>query len=168
MITQFYINVVTDKPLGKNFLKEWYAYVKKNTPNNVVTIIQDKLKKIQMMHFTINGKHIYQIPLTRNLTEDEIKKIKGKWPNTDKMQFSGQKIKTVELNKKPIKQKENISSVIAEDKAKKEHNKWINKKVADGWRFGLSYSEEDKTHPCLKPWDELSEKYKDVVRRSLY
>lgn len=35
------------------------------------------------------------------------------------------------------------------------HENWMKHKLADGWRFGLIKNPEKKTHPCLRPYDEL-------------
>ena len=42
------------------------------------------------------------------------------------------------------------------------HNKWITEQVNQGWRYGLEYSEEEKTDPRLRPYHELSEKLKNM------
>lgn len=45
------------------------------------------------------------------------------------------------------------------------HQGWMDRLRADGWRYGEVKNAEVKTHPCLVPWDELPEdqKYKDRV-----
>lgn len=36
------------------------------------------------------------------------------------------------------------------------HEKWLEKKKADGWAFGLIKNEETKQPPCMLPFNELS------------
>ena len=40
------------------------------------------------------------------------------------------------------------------------HNKWIQEQQQKGWRFGLNMSLEEKTHPAMRPWDDLPESYR--------
>lgn len=37
------------------------------------------------------------------------------------------------------------------------HDAWMKHKLDTGWRFGEEKCEEAKTHPCIKPYDELPE-----------
>lgn len=37
------------------------------------------------------------------------------------------------------------------------HESWMAEKVADGWVYGEVKDPEAKTHPCIKPYDELPE-----------
>ena len=45
------------------------------------------------------------------------------------------------------------------------HQSWMAKKLADGWVLGDIKDELAKTHPCLKPYEELFEdqKMKDQI-----
>lgn len=47
--------------------------------------------------------------------------------------------------------------------AEDSHLNWCKQKVKDGWLFGEVKDAEKKTHPCLRPYDELpnSQKMKD-------
>lgn len=49
------------------------------------------------------------------------------------------------------------------------HQRWMDNKLADGWRYGGMKSYEKKTHPCLLPWDQLSplQKRKDIMWQRL-
>lgn len=49
------------------------------------------------------------------------------------------------------------------------HINWMKTKEADGWKYGPVKDVEKKEHPCMRPWDELSEfqKAKDVLFRSI-
>ena len=46
-----------------------------------------------------------------------------------------------------------------------QHNAWLEEKISDGWVFGITKDAEAKTHPCIVPFDELSEfqKKKDAL-----
>jgi hypothetical protein len=40
------------------------------------------------------------------------------------------------------------------------HNKWISEQQNKGWRFGLDFDQTNKTHPAMRPWDDLPESYR--------
>ncbi|KAF6565481.1 hypothetical protein G9G63_10005 [Paenibacillus sp. EKM202P] len=35
------------------------------------------------------------------------------------------------------------------------HNNWMKQKIEDGWVFGETKDVENKTHPCILPYDHL-------------
>jgi hypothetical protein len=39
--------------------------------------------------------------------------------------------------------------------ARLEHDRWMNGRVRDGWRYGARRDDAAKTHPCLVPYEEL-------------
>lgn len=45
------------------------------------------------------------------------------------------------------------------------HDKWMSKKLRDGWRYGPVKDAENKVHPCLLPWNELprADRLKDIL-----
>jgi hypothetical protein len=43
------------------------------------------------------------------------------------------------------------------------HNRWVDDRISEGWRFALSKSEKDKTSPRLRDWDSLREDYRKEV-----
>jgi len=51
------------------------------------------------------------------------------------------------------------------------HDAWASRKLENGWTYGEQWSDANKTHPRLKPYNMLSdyerERYKEPVRESL-
>ncbi|XP_043283357.1 ryanodine receptor isoform X10 [Venturia canescens] len=51
------------------------------------------------------------------------------------------------------------------------HDAWASRKFENGWQYGEQWSDTNKTHPRLKPYDKLNdyerERYKEPVRESL-
>ncbi|KAL0274261.1 UNVERIFIED_CONTAM: hypothetical protein PYX00_006731 [Menopon gallinae] len=51
------------------------------------------------------------------------------------------------------------------------HDAWASRKLENGWTYGESWSDTNKTHPRLKPYSTLNdyekERYKEPVRESL-
>jgi hypothetical protein len=52
-----------------------------------------------------------------------------------------------------------------ESQARKEHQRWVTRKVKTGWRHGKTRDDEKKTHPCIVSWERLpaDEREKDRV-----
>lgn len=55
---------------------------------------------------------------------------------------------------------------LAEDLAKNVHKVWSAGRIADGWTYGPIRDDVTKKHPCLIPYEELSESEKDYDRRT--
>ncbi len=56
--------------------------------------------------------------------------------------------------------------LIAEALAHHVHNTWMQGRIADGWVWGEERNDELKTHPCIVPYEGLSEEEKDYDRRT--
>lgn len=50
-----------------------------------------------------------------------------------------------------------------------QHNAWMRDKAAEGWKYGPVKDAEEKTHPCMVPYEELpaEQKVKDHVFRAI-
>jgi hypothetical protein len=46
----------------------------------------------------------------------------------------------------------------------KEHDRWMQEKLDQGWTYGTVKDEVQRTHPSLVPWEELTEEDKDRDR----
>ena len=53
---------------------------------------------------------------------------------------------------------------LSEEIAKNTHEVWAAGRIADGWQYGPVRDDEKKTHPCLIPYEELSEEERDYDR----
>jgi hypothetical protein len=49
---------------------------------------------------------------------------------------------------------------LATEIAKQRHLAWMRERQDAGWRYGTKVSANDKTHPLLRPWDQLPERYR--------
>lgn len=48
--------------------------------------------------------------------------------------------------------------------AKNTHDVWAEGRIKEGWSYGESRDDEKKHHPCLVPYEELSEGEKEYDR----
>ena len=57
-------------------------------------------------------------------------------------------------------------TVLAEDIAKNVHEVWSVGRMNDGWTYGEKRNVTEKKHPCLVPYEELSEEEKQYDRNT--
>ena len=55
---------------------------------------------------------------------------------------------------------------LAEQMAKNVHEVWSAGRMADGWTYGEKRDDVLKIHPCLVPYEELSESEKEYDRNT--
>ena len=55
-------------------------------------------------------------------------------------------------------------SPLTEMLAKNVHEVWAESRISQGWTYGKERNDERKTHPCLVPYEELSEVEKQYDR----
>lgn len=55
---------------------------------------------------------------------------------------------------------------LVEEMSKNVHEVWAETRIKQGWKYGEQRNDELKTHPCLIPYEELSEKEKEYDRNT--
>lgn len=60
----------------------------------------------------------------------------------------------------------NELEVLAEKIAKNVHDVWAEGRLMDGWTYGPTRDDIKKQHPCLVPYEELSEAEKEYDRKT--
>ena len=55
---------------------------------------------------------------------------------------------------------------LAEELAKNTHEVWAEGRIKEGWTYGNKRDDELKEHPCLIPYENLSEEEKEYDRRT--
>ena len=53
---------------------------------------------------------------------------------------------------------------LLEKLARNAHEIWAQKRMQDGWTYGARRDDTKRTHPCLVPYENLSESEKDYDR----
>ena len=52
--------------------------------------------------------------------------------------------------------------------ARNVHETWAHSRFSQGWRYGELRDDTKRTHPCLVPYDMLSEQEKDYDRQTAF
>ena len=105
---------------------------------------------------TANQKHAHVIPLMRDLQPHEVHEILKAWcekyPDGD---FTLDYSQPTGI--KPV------ADAVTSDRwdqildawGKRQHGIWMQRHVADGWKYGVMLSTKHKTHPWIQPWESL-------------
>lgn len=167
-----YIELATGSPLEPELLKVWYQTVRKLAPNGVQTSIskiddEGNRKDVKLVCIEADGDYHYRIPLLRDLLEPEAKTIvdafSAEVPDLD---FSITMSSQVRLAKNvpdtTIHLKNEKLLSLCRAWAKEQHQRWMKDRQDNGWRYGPSVNVKAKTHPLLRPWDELPAKHQKL------
>lgn len=55
---------------------------------------------------------------------------------------------------------------LVEQMSKNVHEVWAETRIKQGWTYGEQRNDELKTHPCLVPYEDLSEEEKEYDRNT--
>ena len=55
---------------------------------------------------------------------------------------------------------------LAEEMSKNVHEVWAQTRIFQGWTYGEERNDAEKNHPCLVPYEELSEEEKEYDRNT--
>lgn len=55
---------------------------------------------------------------------------------------------------------------LVEEMSKNVHEVWAATRMAQGWTYGPARNDAEKKHPCLVPYEELSEEERDYDRNT--
>lgn len=169
-----YIRLEVGRSLSKTEVQQFIQTVDRYGPSNNISSVQVMNPKgepedVQVVHRKYkSGKEQYDIPLKRDLTEREVVTILEAWdaffPTGDFILESSAE----DLNAKrkmladAIVLKQDKYERLCEAIAKTQHAGWMRERNQEGWRYAERYDRKTKTHPMLRPWQELPEKYRKI------
>lgn len=55
---------------------------------------------------------------------------------------------------------------LIEEMSKNVHEVWTETRISQGWTYGEERNDAEKKHPCLVPYEELSEEEKEYDRNT--
>jgi hypothetical protein len=165
-----YVKIVVKDELPKEILGDWFRAVKKTVPSGVMTTIQttaqEGLRSAVMVHRSGGEDNAYIIPMTRDLSDGEIEpaveQFSSQHPDLDfEIEVSSSEVANASDKPKVEIPDESFSNLCVAW-AKKQHEDWFKDRTDAGWRYGINMSVNQKTHPLLRPWHELPDKYRNV------
>jgi hypothetical protein len=159
----FYILQRTEQPLTAEQVKKWYYTVEMLGPENILAGDDDTSSLMLGMQY---GSYLYIFPLVRHLSVKEAERIVEGYMRVTEHNFE---IETSNIYRADvdfghpfeydIEMDENARDTIYAAMARRNHNRWIQEKQQAGWRFGLNLDLIEKTHPAMRPWDDLPKSY---------
>ena len=69
------------------------------------------------------------------------------------------------VDTKSIQLHKELNSLV-EEMSKNVHEVWSAGRMKDGWTYGEERNDAEKKHPCLVPYEELSEEEKEYDRNT--
>lgn len=164
-----HISLITTKPLDPDDAKAWYHCVQAHAPSGVVISVpatddQGDPKEVRMVHRVLDDdRHAYLVPLRRDLSDKEVETIVHAFADEKpSMNFDVETNETRLLAKDyceiPLDAAKHLALCTA--LAKHRHENWMRERSDGGWRYGVKYDDKEKTHPLLRPWDQLPDRYR--------
>lgn len=168
----FHISLVTPDPVTDHIIRDWHATARAKAPYGVpcvLSLVDNKgnPQSVTLVQRETSKGHFYMIPLTRDLTEKEAEKIieafQDKYPELD-FDIEATVVPTYTMDKAgpSITVDQHEYAELAKSIAKKQHQDWVKERSEQGWRYGPTVSLSEKTHPLIRPWDELPEQFRTV------
>ena len=147
---KYHIRLMMKEEWNKHDIKGVITVLKKAVAN----IFEPTEDGTAVVYHMKDNFHVYDFRMNRSVTEAEaevILKLLQDWTSED---FT-MEITTSEKYDIPEGETEVDLTVMR-------HNRWVEGRVADGWRYGLVYNVKEKTDPRLRPYHELTEKLKNL------
>jgi hypothetical protein len=163
-----FIKLTTDEPLDKSIVRAWFNCIIAHAPSGIVHAVSvedddGERHVVKLIHRTSAGNHSYVVPLTRNLHRDEVDHLVDQFAELyPKLDFD------IETSETRLKASDETSIPLDADKhlrlctafAKQRHEEWVRDYNNAGWRFGTAFDADEKTHPLLRPWDQLPDRFR--------
>ena len=171
MKPQHYIALITAESLDSDSQKMWYDTVKELAPEGTVRTLPHEGKQTAMIEFTINmpeggSMQSLAVPLSRDLDSSEGEVI------VTAMEMMGPEIDW-EIEASNLYQDDGVPGFDFEFQADPEeleemkntvgkfvHSRWVENKTTEGWRYGPLVDQKERTHPALRPWEQLPKEYR--------
>ena len=160
----FYIQQRTEQYLDADQIQRWYLTVEMLAPQGV---IKDDDQTGNFVLALQDNQLLYRVELIRHLTADEAERIVEGYMRVTEHEFE---IETSNVYRADadfghpfeydIQMDEGAKIVLNDSYARQAHNQWIQSMTDKGYRYGLNMSSGQKTHPAMRPWDDLPESYR--------
>lgn len=168
----FHISLVTPDAISETIVRDWHKIVRSRAPHGVpifLSLVDDKgnPRSVSLVQRETNKGYFYMVPMSRDLTEKEAERIveafKDAHPDLDfDVEATVIPTYTIDKSEPSITVDQHEYAEVARSFAKKQHDDWVKERTEQGWRYGPIVSLSEKTHPLLRPWDDIPEKYRSI------
>ena len=162
----FYIQQRTQKTLNAEEIQRWFFTVVMLAPEGVVAGDDETA---EFMLAAQAEDYIYRIPLARHLAADEAERIVVGYMRVTEHDFEIETSNVYRADadfghpfEADITMDEGARDVLQQSYARQAHNEWIQEMMGQGYRYGLNMSVNEKTHPAMRPYDDLPENYRKM------
>lgn len=145
-----HISLKVKTPLTKRQMRQWLEFVTEHCP---VTTIEENGKTVRMMMRKSSGTYTYAIPLRDHCGDAILATVRDKWPLGDISATEEREM--ISLGGWMVD--EETHRGICQEIAKIRHQRLVDRKVSEGWRFAMEDNPKEKTSRMLRPWDDLPE-----------
>ena len=166
---QRFVKLVSSLPPSKEDMRKWYQVVNDFAPSGVISTlfvdVHGTKTETRLVKRTLKDRYELIVPLLRGLTPKEIESIANAWFATNQSGgFSVKANDSSEIRKtaRNIGITKDDYETLAQQLAKAQHEAWVREKVADGWSYGIALNLTTKTHPMIRPWEDLPNEYRTI------
>jgi hypothetical protein len=160
-----YIQLDTKDHLDHAVIAAWYRCVRDYAPSGTITVVQtqdDSGRIAQLVHRARQHQHCYLIPITRDLHPGEVETIVRAFaktmPEIDfEVETNETKLIAITPGEIPLNAAKHIAQRTAV--AKQQHEAWVAARIEHDWRYGTKFDQQAKTHPLIRPWDQLPARF---------
>jgi len=163
-----YVKLTAKRALSADNAKAWYQCVKEHGPSGVATSVatlddDHNQRNVRMVHRDTDAGHEYIVPLSRDLGGDEVDNIVEAFASLrPKLDFDVETNETKLLAKDqseiPLDAAKHMALCAA--LSKHSHEDWVRERCGAGWRYGIRFDSKEKTHPLLRSWDQLPDRFR--------
>lgn len=164
-----YIALATAQAIAPAVVKSWFRTVKETVPGGLLLTLSASDDKgipqsVCLVHREMGERHLYMIPLTRDLEEAEAEAVMSAF-----MKANPEDDYEVEISALHAPETEETPSIEIEKAryldlcnawARRQHETWMAARLEQGWRYGPEMSMSGRTNPLLRPWAELPDQFK--------
>lgn len=167
-----YIKLISDDHITLTDGRLWFKTVMVNAPAGIMTSI-DSLDlngepvSTRIVRRSYKDKTEFIIPLMRDLLPSELERIADAWkrvspPGNFSIAINPTQDQKLNQAVADLTLPQDEYQALCAQLAKVQHASWMREKADEGWSYGPVLSLKNKTHPLMRNWDDLPEKYRDT------
>ncbi len=163
-----YIKLITKEALDRKDIKNWLDTITQAGPPGVVAAVhttdaEGSPRSVKVVHRETDAGHSYMVALTRDLTSEEtarlVQHFADEHPDLD-FDIETHERSLDRLDRRKISLDQGAHLRLCAALAKQKHEDWVRERADAGWRYGPTFSTTNKTHPLLRPWDQIPDRYR--------